>query len=181
MSRMICLFNEAAKPMVIRPVSIAAFSFYRNETVSYTHLTETIESKGQYLLHTLGGKLFVPSGEPLENYRVVTEGNVYYTDGSSAVTELGNLIFEPDSRVNTVAEVVSVSSGSEGKSEMVVRMKSAAALKVKMCIRDRKNAAEEISPGTVIHNPFKAFPGLNTAVVFSVRISAPNAESISSL
>ena len=41
------------------------------------------------------------------------------------------LIFEPDSRVNTVAEVVSVSSGSEGKSEMVVRMKSAAALKVK--------------------------------------------------
>lgn len=33
MSRMICLFNEAAKPMVIRPVSIAAFSFYRNEKI----------------------------------------------------------------------------------------------------------------------------------------------------
>ena len=101
------------------------------DEASLKEFTETIESKGQYLLHKQGGKLFVPSGEPLENYRVVTEGNVYYTDGSSAVTELGNLIFEPDSRVNTVAEVVSVSSGSEGKSEMVVRMKSAAALKLK--------------------------------------------------
>ena len=75
------------------------------DEASLKEFTETIESKGQYLLHTLGGKLFVPSGEPLENYRVVTEGNVYYTDGSSAVTELGNLIFEPDSRVNTVAGI----------------------------------------------------------------------------
>ena len=32
---MICLFNEAAKPMVIRPVSIAAFSFYRNENFNF--------------------------------------------------------------------------------------------------------------------------------------------------
>ena len=46
------------------------------DEASLKEFTETIESKGQYLLHTLGGKLFVPSGEPLENYRVVTEGNV---------------------------------------------------------------------------------------------------------
>lgn len=106
-------------------------------------------------MHTLGGKLFVPSGEPLENYRVVTEGNVCYTDGSSAVTELGNLIFEPDSRVNTVAEVVSVSSGSEGKSEMVVRMKSAAALKVKEVLTPERTSGSfhmrlngiELAPG----------------------------------
>ena len=130
------------------------------DEASLKEFTETIESKGKYLLHTLGGKLFVPSGEPLENYRVVTEGNVYYTDGSSAVTELGNLIFEPDSRVNTVAEVVSVSSGSEGKSEMVVRMKSAAALKVKEVLTPERTSGSfhmrlngiELAPGPDLGN-----------------------------
>lgn len=46
MSRMICLFNEAAKPMVIRPVSIAAFSFYRNENFNFVVRNVKCRMKG---------------------------------------------------------------------------------------------------------------------------------------
>ena len=101
------------------------------DEVSLTEFTETIEPRGQYLLHTLGGRLFVPSEEPLESYRLVTEGSVIYSDGSRDIAGFGNLVFEPDTRENAVAEVVSSSSSSTGKNEIVVRMKSDAALKVK--------------------------------------------------
>ncbi|WP_243125233.1 hypothetical protein [Clostridium transplantifaecale] len=96
--------------------------------------SETPKVQNQYVVHTVSGRIPVSVQEDFDGYRVLTRGKVVYTDGSEAEIGLGNMVLAPGPMDTEMGEVVSSSSSSDGKDEMVVRMKGDATLNIKQVL-----------------------------------------------
>lgn len=96
--------------------------------------SESPKVQNQYVVHTVSGRIPVSVQENSDGYKVITRGKVVYTDGSEAETGLGNLVLAPGPMDTEMGEVVSSSSSSDGKDEMVVRIKGDAKLNIKQVL-----------------------------------------------
>lgn len=96
--------------------------------------SETPKVQNQYIVHTVSGRIPVSMQEDFDGYKVITKGKVVYTDGSETEIGLGNLVLASGSMETEVGEVVSSSSSSNGKDEMVVRLKGDATLNIKQVL-----------------------------------------------
>lgn len=96
--------------------------------------SETPKVQNQYVVHTVSGRIPVSVQENFDGYKVLTRGKVVYTDGSEAEISLGNMVLAPGPMDAEMGEVVSSSSSSDGKDEMVVRMKGDATLNIKQVL-----------------------------------------------
>ncbi len=99
-----------------------------------SEFSETPKVQNQYVVHTVSGRIPVSVQETFDGYKVLTRGSVVYTDGSEAEIGLGNLVLASGPMETEVGEVVSSSSSSDGKDEMVVRMKGDATLNIKQVL-----------------------------------------------
>lgn len=93
--------------------------------------SETPKVQNQYVIHTVSGRIPVSVQENFDGYKVLTRGKAVYTDGSEAEISLGNMVLAHGPMDAEMGEVVSSSSSSDGKDEMVVRMKGDAMLNIK--------------------------------------------------
>lgn len=91
---------------------------------------EMIEADSQYVLHTLGGRLYVEGAPEEYEGTVLTEAKVFYTDGTTAVQPIGAIVCMPkESFPELLPETLSASSSSAGWNREEIRIRSDAVLR----------------------------------------------------
>lgn len=99
-----------------------------------SEFSETPMVQNQYVVHNVSGRVLISTQEDFDGYKVLTRGKVTYSDGSGAEIGLGNLVLAFGPMDTEMGEVISSSSSSDGKNEMVVRMKGDAALNIEQVL-----------------------------------------------
>lgn len=79
----------------------------RNKKEVLMDLSETVEIRGEYMLHTLNGRIHLPIPVHSDEEKVVTDGYVVYTDGSGEEIHPGKLVLTKRTKKNRADEAVS--------------------------------------------------------------------------